>query len=312
MEEVRKQLEELQQWQGNDPQEQLDVLQEHLKHIEAQMDVYYDEQEDIRAMHRYYRRVPLEGDGLTLFVKYHELVSRTHKRRLPYFFSKDEYLYTWVDLQPDGTVRSIYSGEKKDPKTLILQDYETMKKRYDAFRQLLKRTREWEKEEKYRVKKIEQQWKFNAEHVVPQSWFGAREPMKGDLHHLFVCQPECNTLRSNFPYADFPFYNPESPKEKIQNRCGVVQNGYFEPEYGKGTVARAMLYFLLRYPHTIAKAFRSKIDVPLLLRWHRQFPATIYERHRNSAIFFIQGNRNPFIDIPELAERIAFPLNLAP
>lgn len=64
MEEVWKQLEELQQWQGNDPQEQLDVLQEHLKHIEAQMDVYYDEQEDIRAMHRYYRRVPLEGMDL--------------------------------------------------------------------------------------------------------------------------------------------------------------------------------------------------------------------------------------------------------
>lgn len=306
--EIQKRMEELQQWQGDDRQEQLAILQEHQQNIEARMDVYYNEQEDARAMHRYYRHMPLDGDGLTLFHKYHELVSRTHKRRLPYFFSKDEYLYTWVDLHPDGSVRSIYSGERKDPKILIIQDYETMKKRHDEFRKLLKKAREWEKVEIRRVKKIEQQWKFNAEHVVPQSWFGAREPMKGDLHHLFVCQPECNTLRSNFPYADFLFYQPESPEEKIQNRCGVARNGYFEPEYGKGTVARAMLYFLLRYPNAIAKAFRRKIDVPLLVRWHRQFPATIYEKHRNRAIFLIQGNRNPFIDIPALAERIIFPL----
>jgi deoxyribonuclease I len=310
--EIRKQLEELQQWQGDDRSEQIAILQENQQYIEVNENVYYDEQEDRQAMERYYRRVPVDGDGLTLFVMYHRLVSRTHKRRLPYFFSKDEYLYTWVDLHPDGSVRSIYSGERKDPKILIIQDYDTMKKRHDQFRKLLKKAREWEQIEIRRIKKIEQQWKFNAEHVVPQSWFGAREPMKGDLHHLFVCHPKCNTLRSNFPYADFSFYKPESPEEKIQNRCGVAENGYFEPEYGKGTVARAMLYFLLRYPNTIAKAFRHKIDVPLLVRWHQEFPVTIYEKHRNRAIFLIQGNRNPFIDIPSLAERIVFPIKLVP
>ncbi|WP_312854686.1 endonuclease [Pallidibacillus pasinlerensis] len=33
----------------------------------------------------------------------------------------------------------------------------------------------------------------------------------------------------------------------------------------------------------------------LLRRWNRKFPVTIYERHRNLAIYQIQGNRNPFI-----------------
>ncbi|ARA99857.1 endonuclease I [Geobacillus thermodenitrificans] len=280
---------------------------EHLNERLALEDAYYRAEEDRQARERYYRYVPFDGDGLMLFVRYHELVAHTHKRRLPYFFSKDEYLYTWVDLQPDGTVRSLYSGERKDPKTLIVQDVETMKRRYDEFRQLLKKAKHGPGDVRERVKTIEKQWKFNAEHVVPQSWFGAREPMKGDLHHLFVCQPECNTLRSNFPYADFPFYNPEDPGEQIQNRCGVAHNGYFEPEYGKGTAARAMLYFLLRYPKAIEKSFRRKIDIPLLVRWHEQFPPTVYEYHRNSAIFFIQGNRNPFIDFPELARRIVFP-----
>ncbi|ABO67106.1 endonuclease I family protein [Geobacillus thermodenitrificans] len=303
MGEAERQLNELRQWQMDDAVAQLEHLNERL----ALEDAYYRAEEDRQARERYYRYVPFDGDGLMLFVRYHELVAHTHKRRLPYFFSKDEYLYTWVDLQPDGTVRSLYSGERKDPKTLIVQDVETMKRRYDEFRQLLKKAKHGPGDVRERVKTIEKQWKFNAEHVVPQSWFGAREPMKGDLHHLFVCQPECNTLRSNFPYADFPFYNPEDPGEQIQNRCGVAHNGYFEPEYGKGTAARAMLYFLLRYPKAIEKSNGRKIDIPLLVRWHEQFPPTVYEYHRNTLFFFIQGNRNPFILFPELARRIVFP-----
>ncbi|MCE0446644.1 endonuclease [Streptomyces tricolor] len=39
---------------------------------------------------------------------------------------------------------------------------------------------------------------------MPQSWFAKREPMRGDLHHLFACEPECNSFRGNIPYTDFP------------------------------------------------------------------------------------------------------------
>ncbi|RAK18946.1 endonuclease I [Anoxybacillus vitaminiphilus] len=304
-----KNFQELEQWSSDDVVEQLDTLKEYQEKIRTNKDVYYNERDDKRAMERYYRHVSInESDGLKLFFQYHELVKKTHKRRLPYFFSKDEYLYTWVDLQPDGSVKSIYSGEHKDPEMLIVQDYETIRKRYEQFLQLLRMTRKAKFDVGKKMISIEKQFKFNTEHVVPQSWFGAREPMKGDLHHLFVCQPECNTTRSNFPYADFPFYEPESPAEPIRNHCGVANNEYFEPEYGKGTVARAMMYFLLRYPNEIRKPFRKKIDISLLVQWHQQFPVTIYEKHRNWAIYRIQGNRNPFIDFPTLAERIHFPM----
>ena len=33
--------------------------------------------------------------------------------------------------------------------------------------------------------------------------------------------------------------------------------------------------------------------------WHEQEPVTLWEQHRNAAIFERQGNRNPFIDHPE-------------
>jgi len=36
---------------------------------------------------------------------------------------------------------------------------------------------------------------FNCEHVVPQSWFAKRKPVRGDLHHVFACEPGCNSFR---------------------------------------------------------------------------------------------------------------------
>jgi len=154
------------------------------------------------------------------------------------------------------------------------------------------------------IKKIDASFKYNTEHIVPQSWFHQAEPMKGDLHHLFICHPSCNAKRSNFPYGDFDFYNPESADEPVLNHCGMAIEERFEPEYGKGTIARAFAYFLLRYPKAISKTKLKQVDVPLLARWHEAFPAGLYERHRNQAIYRIQGNRNPFIDDAGLMKRI--------
>ncbi len=50
------------------------------------------------------------------------------------------------------------------------------------------------------IDEIENSLPYNCEHVVPQSWFNKRNPMKGDLHHLFACESRCNSFRSNIPY----------------------------------------------------------------------------------------------------------------
>jgi endonuclease I len=86
----------------------------------------------------------------------------------------------------------------------------------------------------------------------------------------------------------------------------------FEPERGKGTVARAVLYFLLRYPRQVGDEGREMQPdrLPMLLDWHRQNPPDEYEKHRNAAIFEKQGNRNPLIDKPDLAEKIDFSLGI--
>lgn len=302
---IHQHAEQLKRWE----EKQKEILQELIENqqkIRQQNALYYNEKEEERIIDRYYEHIDHQTDGKLLFQAYHDLMKRTHIRRIPYFLSKDYYLYTWVDLQPDGTVKSIYSGKKKDPRTIILQDYEIIQKRYEQFVQLVKKAKKSELDFNQKIKLVDQQLKFNAEHVVPQSWFGAKEPMKGDLHHLFVCEPRCNSIRSNFPYADFPFYEPESPNEIVQNDCGVAYGEHFEPEHGKGAVARAMLYFLVRYPRAIKQSFIDQINISLLIQWHKQFPVTMYEKHRNAAIFRIQGNRNPFIDKPHLVEELYF------
>jgi len=95
-----------------------------------------------------------------------------------------------------------------------------------------------------------------------------------------------------------------------RERCGASEAAGFEPWAGKDAVARATFYFLLRYPRSLrrldAQTVYTEASVPMLLAWHDAEPASEYERHPNATIFERQGDRNPLIDRPEWASRIAF------
>lgn len=329
---VRDRLYELECMQACDP---LTIKREaagRKRAIREDAALYYDESVDAERRKAYYREA-LEGspEGAVLFSRLHELLERSHRHHIPYHASKDQYLYPWVDLHPDGRLCCLYSGKRKDPERAIEEDFDTILMRYARFRQLVVNDRLGKSDLLSRITEIAREHKFNTEHVVPQSWFEEREPMKGDLHHLFVCEPRCNTARANYHYAEFAggaedskegrddagrsdagsesIYAEGSGSAANAERggpCGAEADGRFEPNRGKGPAARAMLYFLLRYPRGIKRSFRANLDVELLLRWHWREPVSLYEKHRNAAIGEIQGNRNPFIDLPELAGRIDF------
>ncbi|MBI2362043.1 MAG: endonuclease, partial [Elusimicrobia bacterium] len=100
-------------------------------------------------------------------------------------------------------------------------------------------------------------------------------------------------------------------KAEYHNAYGAkMGGGLFEPpDSAKGRVARSMLYFFVRYgdqaimPPGVANHFwNSRIE--MFLRWNRQFPPTQFERNRNGVVESFQGNRNPFVDDPSLADRI--------
>ena len=241
--------------------------------------------DDAQQAERYYAGMTASTPQAR-FLALSELLTRTHRAQPRYNPASE--VYPWVDVWPDGKLRSIYSASEHDPQEFIAADLAAQGRRERLAAQ-----------ESLDVDTLEDAVPYNCEHVVPQSWFAKREPMRGDLHHLFSCEPNCNSFRGNTPYFDFPDYG-----EALRTDCGKREPGEFEPAHGKGAVARATLYFLLRYPGVIRTY--SERHLQTLLGWHRADPPGEWEHHRNAAIFGRQGNRNPLIDHPEWAEQIAF------
>jgi endonuclease G len=270
---------------------------------------YYERQADGRERDRYYQEIDLTISGEELFRQLSRLLSSTHRNPLRY--QPSTHVYPWVDLHPDLKLRSIYSGKRVDAREFIEADFEIEERRREVLRTRMAREAFSTLEVSALVDELEAQLPFNCEHVVPQSWFNKREPMRGDLHHLFACEPNCNSFRGNIPFFDF---DPVLERDIVRTDCGRRDEGKFEPQEGRGPAARAVLYFLLRYPGEINRNSREYTEDRLetLVRWHRAEPPDRdeYERHRNAAVQEKQGNRNPLIDFPELGDRIAFRLGL--
>ncbi|MEO6867351.1 MAG: endonuclease [Gaiellales bacterium] len=162
---------------------------------------------------------------------------------------------------------------------------------------------------------------LNAEHIWPQSQ-GARDVAKTDLHHLRAADAALNNMRSNLPFGEAKAITWSSPEVKGVDELSVIGtdadgNQVFMPrESVRGDIARDQLYFFTRY-HPIAAGgsdARSgkylldnfQISLPTLLEWHAKDPVDDAERSRNEAIFHLQGNRNPYVDRPDLVKQVGF------
>lgn len=264
--------------------------------------VYFDERADAQAKADYYQGLDWNARPEQLFESLAQKTKAGHTQVLDYRPSK--HLYPWVDLHPNGELKSIYSGRTMAAENAIIEDWALGQTERQAESALVFAQAAFAPEAAATSFALQEQVAaFNCEHVVPQSWFSKSQPARGDLHHLFACETRCNSRRSNLPYAEIG-----RGREDWRDDCGIVageNNGRrFEPIGGKGAVARATLYFLLRYPGVIDDY--SKNDLDTLLRWHEQEPVGLYEKHRNAAIQEAQGNRNPLIDFPEMAGKIDF------
>ena len=265
-------------------------------------DNYFNDSQNEIDKKTYYINIDF-GKSENLFIELNQLISNSHKRQLQYQPSIN--LYPTVDHYEDGLLRSIYSGKSFNLQTILELDAQVDKARAEALMNLSSFNFTTDQYNK-KLQEIEELLPYNCEHSVPQSWFEKLEPMRGDLHHLFTCEMRCNSFRSNNPYFDFPDYGADVV-EVIKDECGKLEQNRFEPEQNKGVVARAVLYFLLRYPGKITsgKGYNLK-DIPMLIKWHKDNKVSLYEFHRNQQICKAQGNRNPFIDYPELADKVDF------
>jgi endonuclease I len=263
---------------------------------------YYEADRDTADRDAYYQGLPERRTGEAFFAALSDLLTRTHVNQPRYAPSR--HVYPWVDLQPNKMLKSIYTGQEYDPAEFIERDIVTERARAARLQEMLatEAVRGGPALEEA-LDTLEALLPYNCEHVVPQSWFSKREPMRGDLHHLFACESRCNSFRGNTPYLEFPQF-----EEAVRPGCGMVEADGFEPSRGKGPAARATLYFLLRYPGQIDATIEEYEPerLSLLLSWHAADPVSEWELHRNAAIFEKQGNRNPLIDFPDWANEIAF------
>lgn len=260
---------------------------------------YYSEAKDLEAKKAYYADIDWSQDGKALFGELSKKLGSTHTTKLSY--SPSEHLYPWVDLRPDGKLQSIYSNQPIDAVKAIIEDWEVGRLSSFAENALLL-ANPLSPEAAATALAFLETAAFNCEHVVPQSWFSKAQPQRGDLHHLFACDPSCNSRRGNLPYDEL---KDAAGSDWHDSQCGTIGSGRtFEPASGKGAVARATLYFLMRYPKNINRY--DKTDLAVLVDWSKRFPPDVYEKHRNQAIFEIQGNRNPLIDFPEKVGAIDF------
>lgn len=164
---------------------------------------------------------------------------------------------------------------------------------------------------------------LNREHSFPKSWWGGSTtiPAYTDLNHLYPSEAKANQAKSNWPLgtvntmSELKFDNGLTKVGYPVNGQGGNAQFVFEPadEY-KGDFARTYFYMATCYQDLTWKYTWMVQDnvyptlstwaVKLLLEWHRMDPVSQKERDRNDVVYSYQNNRNPFIDLPELAEYI--------
>jgi endonuclease I len=157
--------------------------------------------------------------------------------------------------------------------------------------------------------------KWNREHIYPQSKGGFTDGTSstadgkdvfmatdathiehghGDAHHLRPADPNENSTRNNSSYG--------------------VGAGYYNGPAGtggswRGDVARSLMYMTLRYNGlTLVSGDPAAVgqmgNLDNLIAWSSSDKPDDYEMNRNNVIYTWQNNRNPFIDLPELASYV--------
>ena len=165
---------------------------------------------------------------------------------------------------------------------------------------------------------------YNREHSLPKSWWGGSqsEPMYTDLHHIIPTDYNANTKRSAWAYDEVTtasWSNDFGSKLGSSKTWGSRETAFEPVDEFKGDIARIYFYMLTCYldkdftkggkgyryfTYSNSMAHFTINALTLLLKWHRQDPVSQREITRNEKVAEKQGNRNPFVDDPNLVEYI--------
>ncbi len=154
--------------------------------------------------------------------------------------------------------------------------------------------------------------------LVPSEWWNASyvHAVESDLYNAFPLTGDVVRHRSDLTpgiVTDVTYSNSywKSGRGEIS---GIVTDLYEPPAEFRGELARVYFYMAVMY-HQAAWSPRgfmmmtaepypglNRYGVKLLTAWHSAYPVNEGEKMRMAAIESLQGNRNPFVEFPELVD----------
>lgn len=158
---------------------------------------------------------------------------------------------------------------------------------------------------------------MNIEHSFAKSWWGGEQNQAyHDLFNLMPSDANANSKKSN--YCMGVVKTAEYDNQCIKVGTSAMGFKVWEPsEEWKGDFARDYMYMATAYSNltwsnNAAKNQLEQNDYPTLkkwayelyLKWARTDKVNTGEVRRNNAVYSIQGNRNPYIDFPNLMEYV--------
>ena len=158
---------------------------------------------------------------------------------------------------------------------------------------------------------------MNIEHSFPQSWWGKTNiNIRRDLFNILPSDSKANNAKQNYGMGVVTNATYENGCIKV----GMGSEGFrvWQPsKEWEGDFSRSMMYIVTAYQnltwqsdeafHTIEQntyPTLKKWAQTLYMKWAKEDPVNELEVKRNNAVYKLQGNRNPFIDFPNLMEYI--------
>jgi hypothetical protein len=138
-----------------------------------------------------------------------------------------------------------------------------------------------------------------------------------DIHHLRAADWNVNAARGNKYFGNCIVRGSDCQipaTAETANDTAASVNTFLPPAVVRGDIARALFYMHARYSASNNNGYDLRLtDCPLddtsmaflseLLQWHLDDPVSDKEMIRNNrACERWQGNRNPFVDKPDLAQ----------
>ena len=227
----------------------------------------------------YYSSIDFNQTGLDLRKEVRDLIISTHTHYTTYDGLASAFKTADADVNKSGNINWFYTGTSVE---------------FDGF------------------------GSTNREHVWPKDGgkaFSEKSECGSDAHHLRPTETQLNSARGSLSFDEVSQTTANIVKQNgstsYDNLCYKSGSFFYPGEGYRGATARILMYvqtrwgdrFNLRFVDSSGKS-KTIGKISTLMKWHLTEPVTDEEKRRNEAVYKIQGNRNPFIDHPELASKI--------